>query len=108
MMAFTLHSIFARVNRSDGVSDSNPVPYHSPIEYRLRIFGFFGFAMCPEHIAQSVDYGSLKEFEDQNSWLGGTPTNDAYSCGSCLSDVGFKTSSASGGCAAFLTFPGRA
>ena len=45
MMTFASHSIFARPNRSAGVSDSNPAPYHSPMEYRLRTFGFFGVAI---------------------------------------------------------------
>jgi hypothetical protein len=47
MIAFASHSIFARENLSNGVSDSNPAPYHSQIEYRFRILGFSGFSILP-------------------------------------------------------------
>src|ERR1035441_3976274 len=55
------HSVFARVNLSDGVSDSNPAPYHSPMEYRLRIFGFFGVAMWSEHTTNVMHCESVNE-----------------------------------------------
>ena len=54
VIASRSYSSFPRRNRSPAVRDSNPTPYHSPMEYLLLTFGFFGFAM-------RLDYQDLEQ-----------------------------------------------
>jgi len=72
MIAFASHSMLARRDRSDELSDSNPVPYHSPIEYRLRVFAclLLAIRVAYQNAVQLANIQLNKRLAGLGSWRG--------------------------------------